>query len=201
MGGAYWGAHSEAFLSFIFNGGIIVWLGLMFVLNLVPTIALKVANNNPRMAVPALFADGAIAGLALAPLVFLGLHFSGAGAEQGQNLVSTAVIITGAVFAAITAYVFLNKTEFKMSGALMAGLFGFALVAIPVNMFMQISILSMVISGAIGMLGAYQVAATTSQLVTNPRFNSPAAGALMLFAGVFNMFQAILHMLLAGGRD
>lgn len=201
MGGAYWGAHSEPFLNFIFNGGFIVWIGLMVVLNFVPVVALKVAEKNPRMAVPALAIDGAVAGLALAPLVFIGLHLSGTDSTDGQNLVSTAIVVTGAVFAAITAYVFLNKSEFKASGAIMWGIFGFAAVAIPANMFVHSSLLSLVISGAIGILGAYQVAVTTSRIVTDRNFNSPAAGALMLFAGVFNMFQAILHLLIAGGRD
>ena len=122
MGGAYFGAHSEPFLKLMFGGGFLMWVGLMFVLNLVPTIALRVAEKNPRLAVPALAIDGAITGLALAPLVFVGLHMSGAGAEGGQNLVSTACVITGGIFAAITAYVHLNKTEFKPSRAIGAGL-------------------------------------------------------------------------------
>lgn len=201
MAGAWFGAHSEAFLSLMFGGGFIMWIGVMLILNFVPVFALRVAEKNPRMAVPALALDGAVAGLVLSPLVFLGLHLSGAGAQGGQNLVSTACIITGAVFAAITAYVHLNKSEFKVSGAIMAGLFGFAVIAIPANMFLASSIFSIVISGVIGMLGAYQVAVTTSRIVTDPNFNSPAAGALMLFAGVFNMFQAILSILIAGGRD
>ena len=201
MGGAYFGAHSESFLNLMFGGGFLMWIGLMFVLNLVPTIALRVAEKNPRLAVPALAIDGAIAGLALAPLVFVGLHMSGAGAEGGQNLVSTACVITGGIFAAITAYVHLNKTEFKPSRAIGAGLLGFAVLAIPANMYFQSSVFSIVISGVIGLIGAYQLAVTTSRIVTDPNFRSPAAGALLLFAGVFNLFQAILSLLVSGGRD
>ena len=201
MAGAYTGANSEAFLNIMFGGGMLMWLAIMVVLNFVPVVALKVAESAPRFAVPALAVDGFVSGLVLSPMVFLGLHMSGAGVEGGTNLVSTACVVTGAVFAAITAYVHMNKTEFKMGPAVGAGIFGFACVAIPLNMFMQSSILSLVISGAIGLLGAYQVAKTTSGLVNDPNFNSPARGALMLFAGVFNMFQAILSILLSGGRD
>ena len=201
MGGAYWGSHSEGFLTLMFSGGWIFWLGCMFVLNLVPTIALRVAENTPRLAVPALALDGAIAGLCLAPLVFVGMHLSGQDVGGGGNLVSTAIVVTGAMFAAITAYVHINKTEFKTSGAMMWGLFGFAVVAVPVNMFLQSSLFSIIIAGVVGMLGVYQLAASTSLIVTDRNFNSPAAGALMLFAGVFNLFQAILSLLIAGGRD
>lgn len=199
MAGAYWGSHSEAFLKFML-GSSLIWIGSLFVLNFVPVMALKVAENNPRMAVPALAVDGFISGLCLAPLVFVGLYYSGASTDGG-NLVSTAIVVTGAMFAAITAYVHINKTQFKMMPAIGWGLFGFAVVAIPANMFMQSSIFSLIISGVVGALGIYQLASTTSMIVNNRHFNSPAAGALMLFAGVFNLFQAVLSLLIAGGRD
>ena len=200
MGGAWWGAHSEWFLNIAFGSGIFFWIGLMVVLNMLPRFAINVARNNPRMAVPALAFDGAVSGLALAPLVFVGLVMSGQNAD-GANIVSTACVVTGAIFAAITAYVHLNKTQFNTGNALAAGLFGFAVIAVPANMFLHSSILGLVISGVIGMLGAYQLAKTTSMMVNDPNYNEPAAGALMLFAGVFNLFQAILSILLSGGRD
>lgn len=199
MGGAWWGAHSEGFLSFMFSSNFI-WIGALLILNMVPIVALKVAENAPRWAVPALLLDGFVSGLVLAPLVYIGLALSGQN-EDGGNLVSTACIVTGAMFAAVTAYVHINKTKFKASGAVMWGLFGFAMVAVPANMFLQSSILSLVISGAIGILGLYQLAVATSQIVTNPQFNSPARGALYLFAGVFNLFQAVLSILIGGSRD
>lgn len=199
MAGAYWGAHSEGFLSFMFSSNWI-WLGALFILNMVPVMALRVAENTPRLAVPALAINGGIAGLVLAPLVFIGLHLSGQNADGG-NLVYTACIVTGAMFAAVTAYVHLNKTQFKTSSAMMFGLFGFAVVAVPANMFFQSSVFSLVIAAVVGLLGIYQLAAATSHIVTDRNFNSPAAGALMLFAGVFNVFQAVLSLLIGGSRD
>ncbi len=201
MGGAWVGSHSETFLKIAFGGGIFFWIGLMVVLNAVPAIALNVAHKAPRLAVPALAFDGFISGLALSPLVFIGLHYSGQDVGGGGNLVSTAIVVTGAIFAAITAYVHLNKTQFKVGGAVMSGLFGFALIAIPANIFFQSSVFGIIISGVIGILGAVQLASATSTIVNNPQFNSPAAGALMLFAGLFNMFQAILSLLIGGSRD
>lgn len=200
MAGAWLGSHSDAFLSFAFNSGFIFWIGLMVVLNTLPGFALRVAHNTPRLAVPALAANGFVFGLALAPLVFLGLAISKMNGD-GTNLVSTAVVVTGSIFAAITAYVHMNKSNFQTSTAVTWGLFGFAVCAIPANMLLHSTTLSLVISGAIGLLGAYQLATATSRIVNDPEFNSPAAGALMLFAGLFHLFQAILHLLLAGGRD
>lgn len=202
MAGAWLGAHSKTFLSIAFNSGFLFWIGLMVVLNTLPSIALRVAHNTPRLAVPALAANGFVFGLALAPLVFVGLALSKLdGAGSGANLVSTAVVVTGSIFAAITAYVHMNKANFKTSAAVTWGLFGFAVCAIPANMLLHSSTLGLLISGAIGLLGAYQLATATSRIVNDPEFNSPAAGALILFAGLFHLFQAILHLLMAGGRD
>ena len=201
MGGAWLGSHSKAFLNAIFSGGMLGWIAILVVINMVPRFALAVAEKNPRMAIPALGFNGFVAGLSLAPLVFIGLAVSKQDMSSGGNLVSTAVVITGSIFAAITAYVHLNRSKFEASNAIMWGLFAFAMVAVPVNVFLGSSIIGMVISLAIGMLGAYQLATATSAIVTDPNFNSPAAGSLMLFAGVFNMFQAILRLLIAGGRN
>lgn len=199
MGGAYLGAHSESYLRLIFGGGMFAWLGVLLIINLVPAAALAVAEKAPRWAVPALALDGFVSGLALAPLVFLGLSVSGQ--SGGANLVSTAVIVTGAMFAAVTAYVHLNKTKFESSSAIGWGLFGFAMIAVPVNHFLGSSLLSLAIAGVVGLLGLWQLARATSAIVTDPDFDSPAAGALMLFAGVFNLFTAVLRILLASRRN
>ena len=60
----------------------------------------------------------------------------------------------------------------------------------------------MIISGAIGIFGVFILVNATSQVLNDTQFNEPVAGALMLFAGLFNVFVAILHILLAfTGRD
>ncbi len=201
MAGAWFGAHSDAYLTMVIKGGWFFFIAMFFVLNMVPALALRVAENAPRFAIPALALQGLISGLALAPLVFVGLVMSNQDPENSSNLVSTAVVVTGSIFAAITAYVHLNKTQFNASRAVIWGLFGFALIAMPINLMLQSSVFSMVISLIIGVLGAVQLVSATSTIVNNPNFNSPAAGALMLFAGLFNMFQAILHLLIGGSRD
>ncbi len=200
MAGAWFGAHSEAYLNMVFSAGLWFFIPMLFVLNLVPALALNVAERAPRFAIPALAFDGLISGLALAPLVFIGLAVSKADADGG-NLVSTAVVVTGAMFAALTAYIHINKTEFRPSGAVMWGLFGFAMIAIPANMFLGSSMLGLVISGVVGIIGLVQLASATSTIVTNPDFNSPAAGALMLFAGLFNLFQVVLRLLIGSRSD
>lgn len=202
MAGAWFGSHYLPFLKMFFSAGMLGWIAVLVLINLVPSFSLAIAEKRPRLAVLALGFNGFISGLALAPLVFLALISSGAaesGAE-GADIVSTALIVTAAIFASITGYVHLNKSEFKMSRAIMSGLFGFALVCVPVTMVFQSTIVVMLSSLAVGLLGAYQLASGTSKIVNDENFNSPAYGSLILFAGVFNIFNAVLRLVLLGGR-
>ena len=40
----------------------------------------------------------------------------------------------------------------------------------------------------------------TSDVLNNPQADSPIPGALILFAGLFNVFVSILNLLLRSGR-
>lgn len=196
MGGAWMGSHSIEVLNFLLRGGFVMALMMFFLLNIMSRVALKVAENSSRLAVPALGAFGLFAGFVISPLVALGLDVSGNSISKGQDLVSTALVITGAVFAAVTAYIFLNKKEIAVPRAMGWAIFGFFFAAIPLSYFSQSSVVFLAISGIFALIGVYQIAVGTSQLATNPNFNSPAAGALILFAGVFNTFTSILEILI-----
>lgn len=207
MASAWAGAHYKPYLVIVGSLGVMFWVLAMVAINFMPRIAMNVAEKNPRMAIPVLALNGAVSGLVLAPLIFVAQYqaskMSGGDMTNalGTDLVSAAVVITGAMFAAITAYVFLNKSNFQAKAGVMWGLFGFAIVAIPINMMVQSSFLELAVLGVVGLLGIWQLAVATSQILNNPQFNSPAAGALMLFAGVFNLFQVVLHLLMGGSRD
>ena len=200
MAGAWWGSHSVGFLQAIFNIGAIGFFGLFIMLNMLPRLAISVAENNPRMAVPALGGFGIFSGLLISPLVALGLVVSGQRVSEGGDLVSTALVITGAMFAAVTAYIFMNKTEIRVSSAVSWGVLGFFVAAFPLSYFLHSQLWILLISGVTALIGVYQIAVGTSALVTDPRFKSPAAGALMLFAGVFNLFTSVLRILIASRR-
>jgi FtsH-binding integral membrane protein len=85
----------------------------------------------------------------------------------------------------------------------MVGFF-FAIVgAMILNGFLNIGVLGIVISFAIGAFGVCILVYSTSSVLNTPDADSPIPGALMLFAGVFNVFVATLNILLrlfGGGR-
>ncbi len=193
MAGGYIGSTSETVLRFLTSKiGFIV--ALVF-LNVVPWVAMA-CRNNPVLGVTALVADGFLAGLVLSPV----LYFAN---RVAPEMILVALMITGAVFAAITGYIFVSKREFSAPKGLMIGLFVAVSAAVVLNMFMNIGWLGVLISAGIGIIGVFGLVYSTSGVLRSADSDSPIPGALALFAGLFNIFNAVLNLLLrlgGGGR-
>lgn len=177
------------------------WMLAMFGLNIVPGIALRAARNSSRNTALVLAADGAFSGICLSPLVFLAMRVSGVGSEA-PNLVQAALVITAVVFVGISSYVYQSGAQFSYLKGACTGLFWSLLIAIPINAYMlggggfgNIAILL-----GIGVLGTMQLLWATSTVLRDPDFNEPGYGALALFAGLFNLFQVILSLLIRSRR-
>jgi modulator of FtsH protease len=193
MAGGYIGATSEALARFF--SGWIGWIAALLLLNLVPRIAISVRHNH-QLAVAALVGDGFISGIALSPLLWVARMIA-------PQLIYVALGITAFVFIGITLYVMSTRREFSAPRGLMAGIF-FALIgSIILNSFLNIGFLGILIAFGIGALGVFTLVYSTSAVLRSPDADSPVPGALMLFAGVFNIFVAALNILLRlanGGR-
>lgn len=193
MAGGYIGSTSETILRFFTSKlGMIAALVL---LNVVPWVAMA-CRHNPVLGVTALVADGFLAGIVLSPL----LAFA---AIVAPEMILAALMITGAVFVAITAFVFVSKREFSAPKGLMIGLFVAVSAAVVLNMFMNIGWIGILISAGIGIMGVLGLVYSTSGVLRSADADSPIPGALALFAGLFNVFVATLNILLrlmGGGR-
>jgi modulator of FtsH protease len=193
MAGGYVGATSETLARFF--SGWVGWICAILLLNVVPRIAIAV-RHNPVLGVSALVFDGFISGIAITPLLYVA-------SMVAPVLIVAALGITGAVFLGVTAYVMISGRTFSAPRGLMAGMF-FAIIGIVVlNAFLNIGFLGMLISFAIGVFGVCVLVFSTSSVLNTPDADSPIPGALMLFAGVFNVFVATLNILLRvlnGGR-
>ena len=159
----------------------------MILLNVLPGIAMA-CRNNPILATVAVMGDGLVAGLVLAPLLFM------ATVVGGPNIVTSALIITGVVFLGVTGCVMVTQKRYSAPVNIMTGIF-FTAIGL-VNMFLHMPLLGLIISGAIGVLGVLILVYATSEVLNNPEFNEPVAGAVMLFAALFNIFQFVLHVLM-----
>ena len=172
------------------------WIVAMVALNAIPYIAMSV-RHNPTLGVLALFGDGFISGIVLSPI----LYFASLVAPA---MITAALAITGIVFVAITAYIFLSGRTFNAPRGLMIGMFVSIMAAVVLNSFMNIGWLGMLVSAGIGIMGVVSLVSSTSGVLNSSDSDSAIPGALALFAGVFNIFVAALNILLrlgGGGRS
>ena len=193
LAGGYIGATSETLARFF--SGWVGWIVALLLLNLVPRIALSV-RGNPPLGVAALVFDGFLSGIALSPLLW-------AARLLAPSLIFVALGITGCVFLGVTLYIMSARRQFSAPRGLMAGLFFSLIGALLLNSFLQIGTLGSLISLGSGALGVFTLVYSTSAVLRSPQADSPIPGALMLFAGVFNIFVATLNILLRllnGGR-
>ena len=193
MAGGYVGATSETMVSFF--SGRVGWIAAMVMLNVIPWIAMS-ARNNPALGVTALVADGFLSGIVLSPILWIASQYA-------PQMIVASFMVTGAVFLAITGYVMTTKRVFSAPKGLMIGLMISITAAIVLNMFLNIGFMGIVISAGIGIFGVFSLVFSTSTVLNSKEADSPIPGALMLFAGLFNVFVATLNILLrlgGGGR-
>jgi modulator of FtsH protease len=192
IAGGYVGATTESLARFF--SGWLGWIAAILLLNLVPRVAIAVRHNH-QLGVAVLVLDGFVSGIALSPILWFARL-------TAPDLILAALAITAFVFVGITLYVMSAKREFSAPRGLMTGIF-FALIgAVILNSFLNIGFIGILISAGIGALGVFTIVYSTSAVVRSPEADSPIPGALMLFAGVFNVFVATLNILLRvmGGR-
>src|SRR5579871_6126599 len=193
IAGGYIGGTSET-MARLFSGWL-GWILAIVLLNAVPRIAIAV-RHNPVLGISALVFDGFISGIALSPLLFFARMMA-------PNLILAALGITAFVFVGVTAYVMTSGRTFSAPRGLMTGIFFSIMGAMILNAFLNIGVLGILISFGIGVFGVCILVYSTSNVLSTPDADSPIPGALMLFAGVFNVFVATLNILLrlfGGGR-
>ena len=135
-------------------------------------------------------------GLMLTPLLTMTLGYS-----NGASLIMTAFGGTAAVFAVMASIATTTKRDFSGMGSwLMAGVV-ILIVAAIANIFLQMSVLSIVISVmAIGIFSAF-ILYDVQRIVTGGETNYVTA-TLSLYLNVFNIFSALLQLLgITSGDD
>ena len=193
LAGGYIGGTSETLARFF--SGLFGWIVAIVLLNAVPRIAIAV-RHNPVLGVTALVFDGFLSGIAISPLLYVA-------SMVAPVMVGAALMITGFVFLGVTGYVMSSGRTFSAPRGLMTGVFFAIIGAVVLNSFLDIGLLGMAISAGIGIFGVFILVFSTSSVLNTPDADSPIPGALMLFAGVFNVFVATLNILLrllGGGR-
>jgi modulator of FtsH protease len=188
--GGYLGAQSDA-LAGLFTGWL-GWILAMVLLNIIPRVAMA-ARHDPVLGVTALLADGFVSGLVLAPILRFASFYA-------PGTIQIAMLMTLVVFGAVTAFVMSSSRTFSAPRGLMLGISISIVAALVLNAFLNIGLLGMLIAAGIGIFGVCILVYATSDVLHNPDADSPIPGALILFAGLFNVFVAILNILLRLNR-
>ncbi|HEY1221738.1 MAG: Bax inhibitor-1 family protein [Bryobacteraceae bacterium] len=188
--GGYVGAQSDTLVN-LFTGWL-GWVLAMVLLNAIPRVAIA-CRHNPVLGVTALLADGFVSGLVLAPILRFASYYA-------PGTIQIAMLMTLIVFGVITVFVMSSNRTFSAPRGLMLGIFVSIIAAMVLNAFLNIGLLGVLIAAGIGILGVCILVYATSAVLHNPDADSPIPGALILFAGLFNVFVAILNILLRLNR-
>ncbi|MCA1245146.1 Bax inhibitor-1/YccA family protein [Massilia sp. MS-15] len=134
-------------------------------------------------------------GLMLAPLLTHTLGYS-----NGGTLIMTAFGGTACVFAVMASIATTTKRDFSGMGSwLFAGVIVILLAAVA-NIFLQMSVLSIVISMlAIGIFSAFIL--YDVQRIVNGGETNYISATLSIYLDVYNIFTSLLHLLGIAGGD
>lgn len=148
---------------------------------------------NSAAGIPVIFAFTGLIGLGMAPMMNMYLAVN-------PSVVSTALGGTGVIFLGLSGYALTTRKDFSfMGGFLMVGML-VVLVAALANIFLQMPVMGLVVSGAIVMLMSGLILYQTSSIIHGGETNYIMATA-SLFLSIINLFQALLHLLSAFGGD
>ncbi|VAW78055.1 Putative TEGT family carrier/transport protein [hydrothermal vent metagenome] len=146
-------------------------------------------TENSTAGIFVVFAIAGLLGFGLGPMLSQYMAVPG-----GGRLVGTALGGTGIVFLGLSGYALTSKRDFSfMGGFLFAGVI-VVLIALVANIFLNMPILGLTISGAIIMLMSGLILFDTSRIINGGETNYIRA-TVGLYLSIYNIFVALLHIL------
>ena len=143
---------------------------------------------NSGMGIVWTFVLTGLLGASLAPMLNAYIA-AGAGGLVLQALAGTAII-----FLSLSGYALVSRKDFSfLGGILFVGLM-VVLVAMLANIFLQIPLLSMVMSGVIILIMSGLILFDTSRIINGGETNYVRA-TVSLYMNIFNIFVHLLHLL------
>ncbi len=154
-------------------------------------------NANSSLGVWLLFGFTFIMGLLLGPILQHALHLS-----NGPQLIGLAAGGTAASFLALAGIASNTKRDFSHLAKFLTIGFVLVLLGIVANLFFQIPMLSLTLSGVIVLLMAGFILFEINQVVRGGQTNYIMA-TMSIYISLHNMFTNLLHLLMAfmGGDD
>jgi len=173
--------------------GMGMWLVFMAVFIGGPFLLSRIENGQTQIGLT--FAWAFAVGLLFSPLVGAYLSFPG-----GNAIVLNALVTTAVLFSALAGYAVVSRKDFSfMGGFLVAGII-VVLIAMVADFFMQIPMLSLVISTAAVLLMCGCILWETSRLIHEPGAN-PVMITVGLFSSIVVLFSHLLNLFSALSGD
>jgi modulator of FtsH protease len=173
--------------------GLGMWIVFMVLFIGGPFLLNRIQNGQAQIV--ATFAWAFAVGLLFSPLVGAYLSFPG-----GSAIVLNALVTTAVLFTSLAGYAVVSRKDFSfMGGFLFAGII-VVLLAIVANMFLQIPMLSLVISAAAVLLMSALILWETSRLIHEPNAN-PVMITVGLFSSIVVLFSHLMSLFSALSGD
>jgi len=184
--------------AFVGLGANIQWSLGMWVLFMVAFIGgpFLIARIPGNAAIGLTFAWAGLIGFLMSPLVNAYLSMPG-----GSGIVMNALVGTAVIFVSLAGYAAVSRKDFSfLGGFLMTGLL-VVLVAIIANIFLQMPLLSLMISGAAVLLMSGLILFDVSRLIREGP-SSALMVVVSLFGNIVVLFSHLLNLSsLLGGDD
>ncbi|PCJ47200.1 MAG: BAX inhibitor protein [Moraxellaceae bacterium] len=165
---------------------IVGFYGLLFAIH---------KTQNSSMGLVFTFALTGFLGYSLGPIFNMVLSIPG-----GSNTITMALSMTGLTFLSLSAYAVISKKDFSfLSGFLMTG-FIVIVVAFVANLFLQIPILSLAISGFMVLFSSAAILWQTGQIINGGERNYISA-TVTLYVSIYNILLSLIHILTAFSGD
>jgi modulator of FtsH protease len=165
------------------------WFGLLF---------LTTKLQDSAWGIVSCFAFTGFAGFMLGPILNMTIH----GFSNGGELILTSLGATGTIFVGLSLYVVTTRRDFSFMGGFLFIAILAAFIAGIANIFLQMPLLQVIISGAFAVVSAGYILFTTSTIIQGGERNYIVA-TVSLFVSLFNLFLSLLQILsfFAGRRD
>jgi modulator of FtsH protease len=158
---------------------------------------LTMSLRNSRWGLAAIFAYTGFMGYILGPM----LNFYIKGFSNGPQMVGTAVGATGALFLGLSFYTIVKRKNYSHLGGFLFAAILMAMLGMIANMFLQIPMLQILVSGAFAVISCGYILYTTSMIIQGGEKNFIMA-TISLYVAIFNLFISLLQLLaiFGGGR-
>ncbi len=181
--GAYIGSEIVSLLM-----GPVKWVLFAVELALIFFVIPRV-KHTPGVNLAVLFAFTFITGLTIAPLLMSIIYMPG-----GASIVGQAFLMTSVAFGGISMFAMTTKRDFSSMGKFLFIALIIMIVAGISNIFIQSSMMQLVIASGGALLFSAFILYDTQQIIRGG-YDSPVEAALSLYLDFFNLFVSLLQIL------